>query len=328
MPLDEREWNVGLIVGPSGCGKSSILKQAFGGELTLTWGGACVVDDFAKSFDMQAISEACMAVGFNTIPAWLRPFSVLSNGEKFRVELARRLLEGGNPIVVDEFTSVVDRQVAQIGSHAVQKHVRKTGKKFIAASCHFDIVEWLQPDWIFEPATMQFQWRSLHRRPQVECVVRRVTFAAWQYFAPYHYLTRNLHRAANCFGLFINGRICSFAGMLKRPHPVAKDIWGVSRGVTLPDFQGLGLFFVLGDQMGAVYKAFGQRLRMYPSHPDFVRSLDRSKVWTMIKRPGLYSPATGLTGKGTFGGRPCAVFEYVGPAHANKAEALALVSGG
>ena len=89
-----------------------------------------------------------MAVGFNTIPAWLRPYGVLSNGEKFRVDLARRLLEGGDLIAVDEFTSVVDRQVAKIGSHAVQKWARGKGRQFVAATCHYDLEDWLQPDWV------------------------------------------------------------------------------------------------------------------------------------------------------------------------------------
>jgi ABC-type glutathione transport system ATPase component len=30
LPIDEREWNVGLIVGPSGCGKSTIRRHLFG----------------------------------------------------------------------------------------------------------------------------------------------------------------------------------------------------------------------------------------------------------------------------------------------------------
>ena len=96
------------------------------------------------------------------------------------MDLARRLLELPDPILCDEFTSVVDRQVAQIGSHAVQKHVRKLGRKFVAVSCHYDIIDWLQPDWIFEPATMAFTRRSLQQRPTLECVVSRVPYAAWQ----------------------------------------------------------------------------------------------------------------------------------------------------
>src|ERR1041385_3871841 len=120
LPIEQEPWNVGLIVGPSGCGKSTISKQLFGEayETPIEWSRGSVIDDFDKRFGIGDVTNACQAVGFNTIPAWMRPYAVLSNGEKFRVELARRILELPDPIVVDEFTSVVDRQVAQIGAHA------------------------------------------------------------------------------------------------------------------------------------------------------------------------------------------------------------------
>jgi ATPase subunit of ABC transporter with duplicated ATPase domains len=85
LPVDgKRDWNVGLIVGPSGAGKTQILSAAFGKEHKLKWGAASVVDDFADDLGMDDISAVCQAVGFNTIPAWLRPYKVLSNGEQFR----------------------------------------------------------------------------------------------------------------------------------------------------------------------------------------------------------------------------------------------------
>jgi ABC-type glutathione transport system ATPase component len=142
VPIESFDWNVGLIVGPSGCGKSSVAKQLFGEfEKPFDWGGAAVVDDFDRKFSVQQITETLSAVGFGTIPAWLRPYGVLSNGEKFRAETARRILENSDLCVVDEFTSVVDRQVAQVASHAIQKTIRARKQKFVAVSCHYDIVE-------------------------------------------------------------------------------------------------------------------------------------------------------------------------------------------
>src|SRR5439155_19760773 len=55
--------------------------------------------------------------------------------------------------IFDEFTSVVDRTVAQIGSAAVAKTIRRSGKQLVAASCHYDVIEWLQPDWIDRKST-------------------------------------------------------------------------------------------------------------------------------------------------------------------------------
>lgn len=317
IPIETKDWNVGLIVGPSGSGKSTIAREVFGAHVDLQWDKPSVIDCFAPKLSMQAISEICQAVGFNTIPAWMRPYSVLSNGERFRVDLARRMLELPDPIIVDEFTSVVDRQVAKIGAHAIQKFVRRNNIRFIGVTCHYDVIDWLQPDWIFEPATMSFTGRSVQRRPSIDVEISRVPYAAWRIFASFHYLTAELHKAAQCFVLSIDGQPTSFAGMLHRPHPKVNDIQGCSRLVTLPDWQGLGLAMILIEKVSGAYKATGKRVHTYPAHPALIRSFGKSQNWKMMKRPGEYSALSSGTGSvkaGDFGARPCAVFEYTGPA--------------
>lgn len=323
LDLDAEPWSVGLVVGPSGSGKSTVMRKIWGEPRSLEWSGAGVVDDFDKTIGVDQIAAVCQAVGFNTIPAWMRPFAVLSNGEKFRVELARRLLEDGDPIVIDEFTSVVDRQVAQIGSHAVQKYVRKVGKRFVAVTCHYDVLDWLQPDWVLDMATNSFQRRLLQRRPSIECVVGRLPRSAWAVFAPFHYMSGSLHAASQCFGLWANGKLASFMALVHQPVSVnaTTPIWRTHRVVTLPDWQGLGLAMVLSDRLGAEYKAAGKRLHASPAHPAFVRSYDRSTNWKLTKKPVLVEP-TRSKKVGGFGGRPCAIFEYVGPS----AERATLVS--
>ena len=278
--FDEKQWSVGLIVGPSGSGKSTIANHMWPEELKKEhiWKGKSVLDDFDNSLDLKEIASVCGAVGFNTIPAWLRPFRVLSNGEKFRVSLARTLLENEGIAVVDEFTSVVDRQVAKIGSHAVQKYVRKNNMKFVAVSCHSDIIDWLNPDWIINASDQSFAWRSLRQRPTLQGEIRKIKYDAWQLFAPYHYMNSSLSKAAQCYGLFINNQIVSFVGVLHRPNSAGG--WkAISRVVTLPDWQGLGLAFRLINTVGSAYTALGWKFRNYPAHPAFIRSHRRSKVW-------------------------------------------------
>lgn len=323
VPIDARAWQIGLIVGPSGAGKSTIARHLFGDAVDrpLSWGAPSVIDDFRDDLSVQQVTGACSAVGFNTIPAWLRPFHVLSNGEQFRASLARRLLEGGDLIVIDEFTSVVDRQVAQIGSHAVQKHIRRqSGRQFVAVTCHYDVIDWLQPDWIIEPAEQRFKWRSVQSRPKINAVVRPVEYSTWRLFAPYHYMSADLNRSARCWGLFIDEQQVAFCGVLPRPISHGRNkgsaIRGISRIVVLPDYQGMGLSFILSESIGSLYRAVGRRFRNYPAHPSYVRSHTRSKRWKMTKRPGTYngvrSGSTKIAALGS-SGRPCAVFEYVGP---------------
>jgi ABC-type ATPase involved in cell division len=320
VPLDAQKWNVGLIVGPSGAGKSTVARQLFGDEIVPSWNSLSVIDDFDTKLSVDEIAAACQAVGFNTIPAWLRPYDVLSTGERFRVELARRMIESDpdRPLLVDEFTSVVDRQVAKIGAHAVQKWVRRNDRQFVAVSCHYDIREWLRPDWTLEPATMTFAWECLRPRPALSYSIERVPFSAWQLFAPFHYLTASLHRSARCFVLFVDDEPAAFAGVLHRPHARATNVKGLSRLVTLPDWQGLGLAFVLSDALGAAYKLDGYRFHTYPAHPALIHGYDRSPLYAMTQRPraamGRATGRTSSTPTWRFGVRPNAVFEYVGPA--------------
>lgn len=334
LPIEGSEWSIGLIVGPSGAGKSSILQSLFGNPKNYTWNGASVIDDFDKRHSMTDIAAVCQAVGFNTIPNWLRPYRVLSNGERFRVDLARRLIDSDEMAIMDEFTSVVDRQVAQIGSHAVQKYIRKKNRRFVAATCHYDIIEWLQPDWVFEPASMKFTRRSLQRRPELSVTICRVPYSTWEIFAPFHYLTRDLSSAAarSCFGLFVNGQIASFAGLMARPISArlhdGDNIWGVSRLVTLPDWQGLGLAPILCDTLGAIYRAANLRVRTYPAHLALVQSFAKSPNWKMTKPPGEINRSARGGVSGGFGSRPCATFEYCGAPHADKVGALNIISGG
>ena len=343
MPIEDNPWKVGLIVGPSGSGKSQIARKIWGDQVdvALNWGNGPVIDSFAKNLSMEQITNVCMAVGFNTIPAWMRPFAVLSNGEQFRASLARRLLESGQLTVVDEFTSVVDRQVAKIASHAVQKYIRRQGdQQFVAVTCHYDVIDWLQPDWIYDPSTQKFARGCLRRRPELNITISPVPYSAWQLFAPFHYLTAELHKAARCFGLYVDGRLAAFAGMLHRAGKHRQPIIGCSRLVTLPDFQGLGLAFILIDTLGSLYGAIGKRVHTYPAHPSLIRGFDKSDKWSLQKKPGRYSAAASKTGAlqkrarstelrtGTNqkhsvmvarqGGRPCAVFRYEGPVMAKE----------
>lgn len=157
------KWQIGLIVGGSGTGKSSIAKELFKEHLedNFKYTHKSVIDDM-PSKDVQEIEKMFYSVGFGSVPDWLKPYDVLSNGEKMRVDLARKMLES-DFIVFDEFTSVVDRQVAKVACIAINKAMKHyPDKKFIGISCHKDIVEFLQPDWLFNTDDMQQVFQLAH----------------------------------------------------------------------------------------------------------------------------------------------------------------------
>lgn len=150
-----KKWNIGVIVGGSGTGKTTIAKEIFGNQYitNFQYSADSVIDDMPKT-GIDNITKMFYAVGFGSVPSWLKSYNVLSNGEKMRVDLARAMLER-DFVVFDEFTSVVDRNVAKTACIAINKAIKKTNKKFIAISCHYDILDWLQPDWVFDTNTMQ-----------------------------------------------------------------------------------------------------------------------------------------------------------------------------
>ena len=125
-------WNVGLIYGASGTGKTTLVKELFPDAVVdeFSWGVGSFLDDFQKDIPFEEISKTLYAVGMGSVPSWVRPFHVLSNGEKMRVTLARGLLER-DFFVFDEFTSVVDRQVAKVCSLAVSRYCKKTQKEIL-----------------------------------------------------------------------------------------------------------------------------------------------------------------------------------------------------
>ena len=84
-----------------------------------------------SNFDWLEPSEASKlltSMGLASIPSWLRPFHLLSNGEQYRAQLAYLVASAkdGETILIDEYTSVVDRDVAKAMSNAVQKYIRRT----------------------------------------------------------------------------------------------------------------------------------------------------------------------------------------------------------
>lgn len=150
-------WQIGLIVGNSGTGKTTIAKQLFP-EAYITnfeYSAKCVLDDFPKTLSMEEITSILNAVGFSSPPSWLKPYNVLSNGEKMRVDIAMAILSDKELIVFDEYTSVIDRTIAKVSAMATNKAIKRTNKKFIAVTCHHDIEEWLQPDWVFSTDKME-----------------------------------------------------------------------------------------------------------------------------------------------------------------------------
>jgi ABC-type polar amino acid transport system ATPase subunit len=167
LPIEDFEWQVGVIVGRSGSGKTSIAKQLFPDAYIkgFHYIQPCVLDDFPEDLETGEITKLLSSVGFASPPDWLKSYDCLSQGEKMRVDIARALCLPQELVVFDEFTSVVDREIAKVSAFAISKAVRRSKKRFIAVTCHYDVVDWLEPDWVFCTDTMLFDRKKEQGRP-------------------------------------------------------------------------------------------------------------------------------------------------------------------
>ena len=125
----------------------------------------CVLDDFPEDLEIGEITKTLCSVGFASPPDWLKAYDCLSQGEKMRVDIAGALCLDQPLVVFDEFTSVVDREIAKVSAFAISKAVRRSKKQFIAVTCHYDVIDWLDPDWVFCTDMMEFSRKKEVGRP-------------------------------------------------------------------------------------------------------------------------------------------------------------------
>ena len=216
-------------------------------------------------------------------------------------------------VVFDEFTSVVDRNVARVVSAAVAKGIRsgQIGCRFVAVTCHYDVTEWLAPDWVIDMATASFTRRRL-RRPPIELEIFRCRRSAWRMFARHHYLSGALSQYARCFLALWEGvpvAFCAMVSLIGR-----KNRWRISRIVTLPDYQGIGIGMAVAEAVAELHVREGNRVNVTASHPSLIAHCRRSPRWRVVgvKKTGSRRSQKFIANYRGSTGRAVVSFEYVG----------------
>ncbi len=350
LPDRDEAWDVGLIVGPSGSGKSTVAGQFYADELYrgAEWPDDRAVIDCFGDLPVRQVVELFTAVGFSSPPSWVKPYQVLSCGERFRCDLARALAGGcesrvsssergsssdfetrdsklATPVVVfDEFTSVVDRNVARACSAAIAKGIRRGNIpcRFVAVTCHYDVAEWLEPDWVLDMATSRLERRRL-RRPSVDVEIHRCGLAPWRLFARHHYLSGSLAVGARCYLATWNGEPVTFCATL--PVITKKNHRRFTRIVTLPDYQGMGIGMRVVAAVASLHRAEGLRINVTSSHPALIRHCRRSADWKTVNVKKFGSSPRGTSRFPAYrssAGRSVVSFEYIGSPLAGESERL------
>jgi len=140
-----------LITGESGSGKSCLLRaleKDLGEE-------AINIDNIQVNPDKPLIEtvgqslkeslELLSRVGLNDAFLFVRRYSQLSDGQKYRYRIAKLIESGKQYWIMDELCATLDRDMAKIVAFNLQKQARRTHKAVIAATTHMDLFEDLAP---------------------------------------------------------------------------------------------------------------------------------------------------------------------------------------
>jgi len=145
------EGDVAYVTGDSGSGKSALLR-ALKGDLREA---AADIDDLEIDEDVPIVdtvggsfSEALSLlsrVGLNDAFLFLRRYTELSDGQRYRYRIARMIDEGKPFWLADEFCSTLDRTTAKIVAFNIQKLARRSGATLVVATTHVDLEDDLAP---------------------------------------------------------------------------------------------------------------------------------------------------------------------------------------
>jgi ABC-type lipoprotein export system ATPase subunit/GNAT superfamily N-acetyltransferase len=269
-----------LIVGTSGSGKSTILRSLGEHAQPRVEFYNTVIENFSSP---ERGEELLLACGLRSIPTWFRHPHTLSNGEHHRFEMAMCLDQGINKI--DEFTSVVDRDTAKSLAYSVRKYYdqRGTTEPLYIASCHRDIIDWLDPEWVYDTDLQVLDNRRspfrMGSRPRLTLTIRSTGPHYWEMFRRHHYLDTTMSRSVHCYVLLLGDKPIGFHAAIHSTNRDIHSYWRGHRTVILPEFQGMGIGTAFSDAIAEIYVSRGLRYFSKTAHPSFGEHREKSPLW-------------------------------------------------
>lgn len=321
------EWNIGLIYGASGSGKTTLVKHLFGQNIfeTILNDEEPIINQMPQHLSYEECASLLNGIGLNSVPCWIRPVKTLSNGQRARAEAVLLMCQEKDIIFIDEWTSVVDRTIAKAMSICIHKFAKKHNKKIVLLSCHLDILEWLNPDWMIDCNKQSFELPKsdsffFSKREQLEFEVKEIGRESWKYFSKYHYLSERLPGGQlYLYGLFYNNNQIGFQCFANyTPHRKGtKIIYHSNRTVIHPDYNGLGLGIELINKTSEllIKKISCRIMAKFSSTPVF-KAMIKQKKWKFLgenRLMGKMQQGTTMKRNGGYRESGCKTyhFEYI-----------------
>jgi len=164
-------------------------------------------------------------VGLNDAFLFVRRYSQLSDGQKYRYRLAKLIESGAQWWIMDEFCSTLDRDTAKIVAFNVQKLARKEGKAVIAATTHTDLFKDLAPSvHIHKRFGKEICVKYYPNQERKQCSllkemqVQEGSYEDWKKVAGFHYRS---HRVAFMQKIFVLKRKDRVCGAIVYVHPMS-----------------------------------------------------------------------------------------------------------
>lgn len=191
-----------LITGASGVGKSLLLKDISRHfpairKIPNHINKEKSIAEIISYKDAGEVIRYLSKFGLGEPRILISPFSHLSDGQKERFLIALALLQGVGPLILDEFTTRLDRRTAQIVAMTLGKILRSNKQSAFIASCHDDIVDFLKPDIHIELCS-NGKHRILNKKnistdvlEHLEIKIKKGTIDDYKKLSRYHYENDN-----------------------------------------------------------------------------------------------------------------------------------------
>jgi GNAT superfamily N-acetyltransferase len=238
-------------------------------------------------------------------------------------------------VTIDEFTSVVDRDTAKSLALSIRKYYdqRGTTESLYIASCHRDIIDWLDPEWVYDTDLQKLDNRRcpfrLGTRPELALTIKSSSVDYWRLFQRYHYLDTEISKSAHYYVLLLGDKPIGFHAAIHSTNRDIHSYWRGHRTVILPEFQGMGIGTTFSDAIAEMYVSKGFRYFSKTAHPSFGEHREKSPLWRATSTNKKSRKASYLLKDGTirampgYGGnaqialrdadRVCYSHEYIGP---------------
>lgn len=324
------------IIGRSGGGKTTLLKDL---ESTGKFhfpskrfdNSKAIVSNFPSR---EEAIERLSAVGLKSIPTWVKPRNVLSVGEGFRADMALNI---DNYVLLDEFTSTVDRNVARSCCTSLGKYIRRTGKKgVVVCSCHKDFIEFLKPDFVIDIDDLKvYDLRNQDLSKTIEIDIYRTSDKdLWKVFKEHHYMSHEINKSCHFYVMKLHStdELVGCFSTLPQMTGTKKWGWRVHRTVVLPDYQGLGISSRTLNFFGEYYHKQGKFLGIRTSSIPMLNSLKHNPMWEVGKATNsakidskkTHFTALGEKLKGKTRDKFCSTATYLGVNHGKPVTTLVI----